>query len=463
MTGAQDLLAPGPDDSVWAPAGTVSCEFGRGAEPGDGAGRQGVGVEADGFAAMLRELKERSGRSYGVLASRLHVSTSTLHRYCNGAAVPNEYAPVERFARVCGAQDAELVELHRRWILADAARRREPGGGAAAVPAVAAVPAPAVEAAPAADAPAAPPVVQPVEVVESGARSRWSRSRVLVGVAVLVVLAAAVPAYLLREQGHTAADAAGTPTAPAVAPAVPTSPTSPTSPISTGASAGAAPASASASASAAATSQDPPAPFHVSVLNDTSQSPCDQWFLSPRPPGKVTPPPTPTSASDAWASGQEAVPAGNLHLQLTALGDSSEVVVLNAMYIQVVDTQPAFKGYAYSPGSGCGGGLEPAAFKVDLDASPPKVVLDQGNEGKSTRNFPYSVSNTDPQVIEIDASTKSQDVSWYVDVVWTGANGRQSRTRVGDHGKPFRTVGMKGAPAYFLNGHGWEKGDVGTP
>ncbi|TBO58246.1 XRE family transcriptional regulator, partial [Streptomyces kasugaensis] len=54
--------------------------------------------ETAGFAALLRELKDRSGQSYGALAKRLHMSTSTLHRYCNGDAVPAEYAPVERLA-----------------------------------------------------------------------------------------------------------------------------------------------------------------------------------------------------------------------------------------------------------------------------------------------------------------------------------------------------------------------------
>lgn len=86
----------------------------------------GVGnaKEVEDFAERLRALKERSGRSYGSLATRLHVSTSTLHRYCNGDAVPAEYASVERFARLCGATPEELLALHRRWILADASRRR---------------------------------------------------------------------------------------------------------------------------------------------------------------------------------------------------------------------------------------------------------------------------------------------------------------------------------------------------
>ncbi|MBB1246607.1 helix-turn-helix domain-containing protein, partial [Streptomyces durbertensis] len=81
--------------------------------------------ERERFATRLRELKDRSGRSYGALAKRLHMSTSTLHRYCHGAAVPTEYAPVERLARLCGATPEELLALHRLWILADA-RRGEP-------------------------------------------------------------------------------------------------------------------------------------------------------------------------------------------------------------------------------------------------------------------------------------------------------------------------------------------------
>ncbi|MFF5773454.1 helix-turn-helix domain-containing protein [Streptomyces californicus] len=101
--------------------------------------------EAVEFAALLKDLKARSGRSYGVLAGKLHVSTSTLHRYCNGDAVPNEFAPVERFARVCGASGDELVEVHRRWIIADAARRRPPAGASDAGTRGAAVEGAAVE------------------------------------------------------------------------------------------------------------------------------------------------------------------------------------------------------------------------------------------------------------------------------------------------------------------------------
>ncbi|MGK5549900.1 helix-turn-helix domain-containing protein, partial [Streptomyces sp. URMC 127] len=88
----------------------------------------GSDVGAGDLAELLRELKERSGLSYGVLAKRLHVSTSTLHRYCSGAAVPAEFAPVERLARLCKATPDELMEVHRRWIVADATRGRKAQG-----------------------------------------------------------------------------------------------------------------------------------------------------------------------------------------------------------------------------------------------------------------------------------------------------------------------------------------------
>ncbi|MFE2276949.1 helix-turn-helix domain-containing protein [Streptomyces sp. NPDC059454] len=90
------------------------------------------------FAALLRKLKERTDRSYGSLARRLGMNTSTLHRYCAGEAVPVDFAPVERFAALCGASRAERVDLHHRWLRAVEARRRPraaPGSaGADAVP-----------------------------------------------------------------------------------------------------------------------------------------------------------------------------------------------------------------------------------------------------------------------------------------------------------------------------------------
>ncbi|MFF2363381.1 helix-turn-helix domain-containing protein [Streptomyces sp. NPDC058122] len=86
--------------------------------------------DAEEFAALLRRLKAGSDRSYAALARHLNMNASTLHRYCSGEAVPLGFAPVERFAALCGADPAERVELHRLWILAVAERQRSRTTGA---------------------------------------------------------------------------------------------------------------------------------------------------------------------------------------------------------------------------------------------------------------------------------------------------------------------------------------------
>ncbi|MEU3933131.1 helix-turn-helix domain-containing protein [Streptomyces sp. NPDC029044] len=78
--------------------------------------------ETERFAALLRSLKSRSGLSYEALARKSGLAGSTLHRYCRGASVPQDYGSVHRLATVCGATPDELRTLHRLWALADAAR-----------------------------------------------------------------------------------------------------------------------------------------------------------------------------------------------------------------------------------------------------------------------------------------------------------------------------------------------------
>ncbi|MFD8725859.1 helix-turn-helix domain-containing protein [Streptomyces sp. NPDC059629] len=75
--------------------------LGYGDTPEDG-GTVSAEDDIEQFAALLRRLKNRTDRSYGSPARRLHMNTSTLHRYCTGEAVPQDYAPVERLAAFCG-------------------------------------------------------------------------------------------------------------------------------------------------------------------------------------------------------------------------------------------------------------------------------------------------------------------------------------------------------------------------
>ncbi|WP_031126354.1 helix-turn-helix domain-containing protein [Streptomyces sp. NRRL S-623] len=433
--------------------------------------------EAEHFAALLKELKDRSGRSYGVLAGRLHVSTSTLHRYCNGDAVPNEYAPVERFARLCGAVGDELVEVHRRWIVADAARRR-PAGAAVPVPAA---PAPAPVSAPeTAPAPLPAPEPEPPVVVSApgGGRSPWARlsrrTRVLIaaaGVAALLVPTTVVATALVGSRAEGGAGApdradraagdASVPPAPAVsgasgAPASPSPSTSPSAssdgpPDGPSAEPGApgAPGGSVTERSRGGTATGLGAPPAVTISSYNWEEPCGQFYLLDRGPEGVAPPPAPQDRR-GWARSYAGVEGGNMRLQLTVQGTSREAVVLKGLYVRVLSRKAPLPWSAYLMGNGCGSGIAPQTFASDLDAGHPVITPVPGTQGDRVVPavpFPYKVSSEDVEVFNLDMKTTGYDVTWYLELKWS-SGGREGMLRVDDGGKPFRTSGMRGRPMY---------------
>jgi hypothetical protein len=460
--------------------------------------------EAVEFAALLKDLKDRSGRSYGVLAGKLHVSTSTLHRYCNGDAVPNEFSPVERFARVCGASGDELVEVHRRWIVADSARRRPPAGAAAPAAASDSVPASAsASASPPSPAPVpgvvpegveAAEAVEPSEptVVSGGARpearSRWSRlsrrTRVLIaaaGVAALLVPTTVVAADLVgsgKEDGGSAADRvedAGGDLGPAPEGSTSATPRPSASPSSAG-------PSASASASPSGTPSVKPsagsgpgqpqgggagggsgtglgAPPAVSISSYNWAEPCGQHYLVNRGPDELDPPPAPQDRR-GWAESYGGVDAGSMLLQLTVQGTSREAVVLKGMHVRVVSRKAPLPWSAYLMGNGCGSGIAPQTFTSHLDAGHPTLRPVPGKQGDvvvPAVDFPYKVTSEDVEVFNLDMKAVGYDVTWYLELEWS-SGGKEGTLRIDDHGKPFRTSGMKGRPEYVYGNEetGWE-------
>ncbi|MFE6771467.1 helix-turn-helix domain-containing protein [Streptomyces fimicarius] len=455
--------------------------------------------EAEHFAALLKELKDRSGRSYGVLAGRLHVSTSTLHRYCNGDAVPNEYAPIERFARLCGASGDELVEVHRRWIVADAARRRPPAGAAEPVVVPDAVPE-AVEAAEAVEASGAP---EPPEVADAselsvtsggagggdrpGPGSRWSRlsrrTRVLIaaaGVAALLVPGTVVAVDLVgsgKEGGGSAADRvedAGGDLAAAPEGSASGTPRPSASPSPSGSS-----TSASGSPSGPPSGKPPAgggsgpgqsqsgggggtglgAPPTVTISSYNWEEPCGQHYLVNQGPDKLDPPPAPQDRR-GWAESYGGVEAGNALLQLTVQGTSREAVVLKGMNVRVLSRNAPLPWSAYKMGNGCGSGITPQTFAAHLDAGHPTLRPVPGTQGDvevPAVDFPYKVTSEDVEVFNLDMEAVNYDVTWFLELEWS-SGGNEGTLRIDDHGKPFRLSGMKGRPEYVYGGpgYGWE-------
>ncbi|MCQ8773453.1 helix-turn-helix domain-containing protein [Streptomyces telluris] len=471
-------------------------------------------MEAGDLAEMLRSLKERSGLSYGVLAKRLHVSTSTLHRYCSGSAVPTEFAPVERLARLCKATPEELMEVHRRWIVADATRGRKTQA-AAAVPEAAAAAAPEPESAPDSEAavPAAaavaaepipgaaperaderPPAAAPAGSVSSASVApsvaasgksvvpqRWRPSRKAVLAALSAVAAATVlgsTALAVGLGGDDGPGAAAERPAGAASPAVAGAHGKPGSSGGPSAGPGGSP-SASASgneknekkeggeggdgekesgAPAASPSQGGSAPaapggkphdgtaekgvpLTAHVRPYAFEDPCTQRYLVDRPPGDVTPPPTEQDAP-GWVSTLGGVAAGGQYIEITLQGVGKDTVVLEGLHVRVQGTKAPLPWNSYIMGVGCGGDVSTKSFGVDLDAARPAVTPKDGQ-----RDFPYKVSERDPEVFYVKAAAAQHDVKWYLELQWSSGD-RRGVLRLDDQGRPFRTSGAGGRPVY---------------
>jgi transcriptional regulator with XRE-family HTH domain len=432
----------------------------------------------EAFAQRLRELKDRSGLSYGTLAKRLHMSTSTLHRYCNGTAVPVEYAPVERLARVCRATPQELVELHRHWILADAERGRrtdppavkgpdqETASKGSKGPDSAEV-LDSTEGPGSTESPASTEGLGSTEGLSDSARkSSWLRRRrstLIASVAVVAALGAVT--YALRptlvRAGDTTAPASTSPLDVGAAGQPSTTPSADRSGRESSASAGSSPtkiapsgtgtskgkARQSAGTGGGATDA---VPLTVGVRPYVYDDPCSQHFLVDSEPEQVGPP---AGEQDArrWAGAYGAVSSGEQRIALTVQGTGEETVVLNALHVRFLTKDAPLAWNDYSMGVGCGGGVGTKSFDIDLDNGSPTVTVKNGQ-----RPFPYKVSESDPEVFYVTARTKAHDVRWDLSLDWSSGD-RSGTVHLDDAGKPFRTSADVGRPGYDypLGGSEW--------
>ncbi|OLO25533.1 transcriptional regulator [Streptomyces sp. MNU77] len=382
------------------------------------------------FAGLVRALKARDGRSYEALGRRLSVSASTLHRYCSGATVPEEFSVVDRLALLCGADGEERRALEAAWTEADRARR--PAASPAPVPAVSAAPqsnpepsapepAPGPAPDPTAQAPSAQapsaqdPSAQAPSAPEVPARPRRGAPAPVAAAVALVALALA--AALL---GH--------PIRSASAPA---------------------PASTTPGRTAA------PLPFTWSIDSQFWEGGCGHTYLVDRAPRAVAPPPV-AADSGAWAGTHGAVHGGAALVRITVQGRSpSDAVVLHALHVRLVDRAAPLPWNAYQMNNGCGGAVTPRHFAVDLDRPRPLARPVDGLDASGAEvrkipavSFPYKVTSSDPEELLVSARTAGCDCRWDLELEWS-AGGRTGTVRITDGGKPFRTSGTKGRPAYL--------------
>ncbi|MER6561835.1 hypothetical protein ABT300_29705 [Streptomyces sp. NPDC001027] len=177
---------------------------------------------------------------------------------------------------------------------------------------------------------------------------------------------------------------------------------------------------------------------------------CGHDYVIDKPPAQVPPPPTEQDASP-WASAQGAVHGRETNVEISVQGRSSTAVVLTALRVRVVGRAAPAPGTVYAMDQGCGGSLSKRFFAVDLDKDRPVAHSVAGNDAGTpipAVSLPYRVSNKDPEVLLVTARTENCDCNWYLELDWS-SQGRTGTVRVDDHGRPFRTSGIKGLPRYW--------------
>ncbi len=425
------------------------------------------------FAALLTRLKARTDRSYGSLARRLNMNTSTLHRYCAGDAVPQDFAPVERFAGLCGASAEERLELHRLWLMAVAARQRPRPRAGEAVPEAAEVAQPKPQSQTETQTQTETETeahVPPVGAVPAPVPRPWYRRR-------RTVVSAAVAAVLLVTLGSLSAMPSGSPEGDdsARSSRAPSSrTTAPGAPGRLPSTGSPSPSATTGSPSADGTTAKPsgkptgsrsPSGSHEQDGGDVPAVPltwtadsqvwalgCGHDYVIDKQPRQVPPPPAPQDAG-TWAGTQNAVHGRDTNVRISVQGRTSTAVILEALRVRVVGRTDPAPGTAYSMDQGCGGAVTPRFFDVDLDIDRPIARPVEGNDTGTpipAMRLPYRVSAEDPEVLLVTARTEGCDCRWYLELDWA-SQGRTGTVRIDDAGRPFRTSSIKGLPRYWYD------------
>ncbi|MGK5496624.1 hypothetical protein [Streptomyces sp. URMC 125] len=171
------------------------------------------------------------------------------------------------------------------------------------------------------------------------------------------------------------------------------------------------------------------------------EDPCSQHYLVDRPPSEVDPPPMEQDAP-GWVAATGAVSSGSQYVELAVQGTGEETVVLRDLHVRVAARRAPLPWNDYAMGVGCGGGVSTGHFAVDLDAARPSAAPASGGRG-----LPLKVSESDPEVLYVTASTDAHDVGWYLELEWSSGD-RGGTLRIDDRGVPFRTSGARGRPSY---------------
>lgn len=170
-----------------------------------------------------------------------------------------------------------------------------------------------------------------------------------------------------------------------------------------------------------------------------------------------------------WASIEEVPGAARVGQDLVRVaiqGESERKVTLTGIRFHVKrETRP--DGAVF--GNPCGGPLIGRALVADLDATPPEIIASNAEvdasvsfsrEGRSPTSkpirFPWTVSVTDPLLLEIVATTEHCYCTWTAEIPWVSGS-KQGVIPIDADGSGFAVADGEGLDSYTNSSGSWQK------
>jgi hypothetical protein len=159
--------------------------------------------------------------------------------------------------------------------------------------------------------------------------------------------------------------------------------------------------------------------------------------------------------------------AGMTDVTLALQGTTDTPVVIQAIHVQLLTRTAVPAGVVTTDLNGCGAGLPPRLFQIDLDQRVPRADPQPGQvmvpvpsstndftpSAQPPVTFPYEISRTDVEDLIFHATTAAHRCTWLLWLDWS-SQGRTGRTPVRVGTRPFATSGTAGLPVYGYNRDG---------
>ena len=204
------------------------------------------------------------------------------------------------------------------------------------------------------------------------------------------------------------------------------------------------------------------APLQITTVTDVDQFNSDvvhiPEFVVTRPISEVPRPPSGNSFEGRfkWAKAMGGVDATESLFRVVIAGKEESPITLQGLRVKVEDRRPALKGTLLTY-SGLGAPQSVRYIQIDLSKNPPKWDY-IGPKGAPEEHFPLRVTASETEVLDVQAFGLRGDVTWYLEIPYTTADGEQKTARIDDGGQPFRTTEGRapGQGAYWWNEGDWE-------